>query len=91
MAARRGLRDIVINHPYLLVFLCFCRIPTGNTYGKYVAIMAKLPSYLERQWNAFHVTLKIPKDVQPFFRQTKFWIGSVSTPSHDMRKKAYSL
>ena len=36
-------------------------------------IMAKLPSYLERQWNAFHVTLKIPKDVQPFFGKTKFY------------------
>jgi hypothetical protein len=35
--------------------------------------MAKLPSYLERQWNAFHVTLKIPKDVQPFFGKTKFY------------------
>ena len=47
------------------------------TYGKYLReillIMVKLPSYLERQWNALHVTLKIPKDVQPFFGKTKFY------------------
>lgn len=47
------------------------------TYGKNLRdsspLMAKLPSYLERQWNTFHVTLKIPKDVQPFFRKTKFY------------------
>ena len=53
-----------------------------------MAIMAKLPSYLERQWNAFHVTLKIPKDVQPFFKQTKFYesLGTDSLEEANIRK-----
>lgn len=36
-------------------------------------IMAKLPSYLDRQWNVYHVTLKIPADVRSFFGKTKFY------------------
>src|SRR6056300_1847494 len=35
--------------------------------------MAKLPSYLDRQWNVYHVTLKIPSDVRQFFGKTKFY------------------
>lgn len=35
--------------------------------------MAKLPSYLDRQWNVYHVTLKIPADVRSFFGKTKFY------------------
>ena len=50
--------------------------------------MAKLPSYLERQWNAYHVTLKVPKDVQPFFGQTKFYqsLGTYSLEEANIRK-----
>lgn len=35
--------------------------------------MPKLPSYLEKPWNVYHAILKIPKDVQHFFNQTKFY------------------
>ena len=35
--------------------------------------MPKLPSYLEKPWSVYHATLKIPKDVQYFFNQTKFY------------------
>ena len=35
--------------------------------------MPKLPSYLEKPWNVYHATLKIPKNVKHFFNQTKFY------------------
>lgn len=31
-----------------------------------------MPRYLEKQFNTYHVVVYIPKDVQPYFRKTKF-------------------
>ena len=41
-------------------------IPTGKTYGE------MMPRYLEKQFNTYHVVVYIPKDVQHYFRKTKF-------------------
>ena len=38
----------------------------GKTYGESMA------RHLERQFNTWHVVVYIPKDVQPYFRKTKF-------------------
>ena len=35
--------------------------------------MSKLPAYLEKPWNVYHATLKVPKDVQSFIGRTKFY------------------
>lgn len=38
----------------------------GKTYGE------NMPKHLERQFNTWHAVVYIPKDVQPYFRKTKF-------------------
>jgi integrase len=35
--------------------------------------MSKLPPYLEKPWNVYHATLKVPKDVQSFIGRKKFY------------------
>ncbi|MFY9212466.1 MAG: tyrosine-type recombinase/integrase [Aestuariivita sp.] len=46
-----------------------------------------MPRYLERQFNTWHVVVYIPKDVQPYFRKTKF----TQTLQTDSRSEAEVL
>ena len=67
-------------------YLWFYLLPTGNTYGK-----MRYPRYIERQWNTFHVTMKIPKDVQSRLGRTKFdkSLGTDSLSEAEVLKLPY--
>ena len=50
-----------------------------------------MAKWLERQWNTWHVTLKVPKDVQPYIGKTKWYetLGTDSLEEANIKKHKY--
>ena len=47
-----------------------------------------MDKYLEKQWNTYHASMKIPKDVHAIFGKTKFYktLGTDSLEEANIRK-----